>query len=384
MDERPQAILSSNSFDCLQQDDGWNSYIFTEDAIAKQFYSLSFPDRNAIAEEIHGVRSMACEETPEMIENSLRLLAMELQKLPSDYRRIYQKACSMPCKSKIRRSGNNRNITVQNFGDFKQGASACDQQQAFYDSTISSIPSSDCYAKSRDFHLAFLRCESFDAKKAAIRLAKYLDLAHSLYGEEALQRPLRIEDFKTKEEIELLNAGYQQLLPFRDRSGRRVLFIHGDLSLPRSSLLARSILSKGPAMKLLLYMWSVLLEDVDAQRRGLVVVWWPQYMNNHGTQDKSDEEGSSPYDSIRRKRRTSKLQSNQNTDAADDENNLVLESPDNDSKLLGKHFFEAVPVRACAFHCCSPDTPVFRMIRHVFLLILDDTYRSRVKTHQGE
>jgi len=53
MDERPQAILSSNSFDCLQQDDGWNSYIFTEDAIAKQFYSLSFPDRNAIAEEIH-------------------------------------------------------------------------------------------------------------------------------------------------------------------------------------------------------------------------------------------------------------------------------------------------------------------------------------------
>ena len=359
MDEPPQAILSSNSFDCLLQDDGWNPYIFTEDAIAKQFYSLSFPDRNAIAEEIHGVRSMACEETPEMIEHSLRLLAMELQKLPPDYRRIYQKACSMPCKSTIRRSGNSRN-------------------NAFL------IPSSDCYAKSRDFHLAFLRCESFDAKKAAIRLAKYLDLAYSLYGEEALQRPLRIEDFKTKEEIELLNAGYQQLLPFRDRSGRRVLFIHGDLSLPRSSLLARSILSKGPAMKLLLYMWSVLLEDVDAQRRGLVVVWWPQYMNNNGTQDKSDEEGISPYDSIRRKRRTSELQLNQNTDAADDENNLVLESPDNDSKLLGRHFFEAVPVRACAFHCCSPDTPVFRMIRHVFLLILDDTYRSRVKTHQGE
>ena len=52
---------------------------------------------------------MACEETPEMIEHSLKLLAMDLQKLPSDYRRIYQKACSMPCKSKLRRSGNSRN-----------------------------------------------------------------------------------------------------------------------------------------------------------------------------------------------------------------------------------------------------------------------------------
>lgn len=378
-------------------DRGWAKLDFTDDVLAKQFYSLSFQDRNAISEEIHGVRSMACEETSELIESSLRLLEIELQNLPLHYKIIYQKASSMViCASNKRRDGGSddlvEDMVVDNEAHFDDDLFA----------NLETLPPSDsssCYVRSRDFQLAFLRCEYFNTKKAAIRLVKYLELAYELYGEEALRRPLRIDDFKSKEEKEVLNAGHQQLLPFRDRSGRRVLALHGDLNLPSSSLMARSVLSKGPAMKLLLYMWSVLLEDVDAQRRGLVVVFWPRYVDHRINQSSSEidsEEATSPSGKSRRrrrrgsqqraKRRPKKVSQDSNVDSNIDDINgdLSILVPDADSRSTGMRFFDAIPVRACAIHCCLPDTPFFRMIRHVLLMILGETFRTRVKTHQGE
>ena len=72
------------------------------------------------------------------------------------------------------------------------------------------------------------RSELFDIKKAAVRLIKYLDLMVEMYGDWALQRKVRLADF-TKSELQILKAGYYQMLPFRDRSGRRIMCIVGNL-----------------------------------------------------------------------------------------------------------------------------------------------------------
>ncbi len=305
-----------------------------DDILAKQFYSLPVKDRNAINEEIHGVQSMACDETPESVAESLRLLSIELQNLPTQYKLIYQRACE-PRKGEPPAQGNY------------------------------------CYAKSQKFQLTFLRCEFFDEKKAALRMAKYLELACDLYGEEALRRPLRADDFKSKEEIEVMDAGHQQLLPFRDRCGRRVLFTHGDMNLPSSSLTERSVLSKGPAMKVLLYLWSILIEDVEAQRKGLVVIFWPRYVD-HTVRESGFPSSAKPPP------RKKKGNQEQRT------NSLPNSVPDANSRSIGIRFFEAVPVRITSVHICLPDIPYLRMVRNLLVFILGEKFRSRAKFHDGK
>ena len=356
-----------------------------DDVFAKQFYSLPFKNRNDISEEIHGVQSMACEETPALIEHSLRQLSTELQNLPLHYRRIYQRASNPRINTAGTRSNDNN---IENVGIETE-----DQMDFEFfseqETPAASLNTSSCYVKSQNFQLAFLRCEFFDAKKAAIRMMDYLELVCDLYGEEALQRPLRVDDFQSKEEMDVLNAGHQQLLPFRDRSGRRVLFIHGDMNLPSSSLMARSVLSKGPAMKVLIYLWSVLIEDVDAQRKGLVVIFWPRYNDNSTTEtDLQQDTKRSPVRKTNRKKtgnpkRTSRKarKSIKRTDY--DTSQLSTLVPDIDSRSTGIRFFEAVPVRFCALHVCMPDDPFFQMIRYVILLILGEN-RTRIKSHQGK
>jgi hypothetical protein len=53
------------------------------------------------------------------------------------------------------------------------------------------------------------------------------------YGTEALLRPLCMSDLG-KEEMELLRSGEYQFLPFRDRSGRRVLSCLGQTGMQYS------------------------------------------------------------------------------------------------------------------------------------------------------
>ena len=365
----------------------FNSFEFTDKDIAKQFFSIPFQDRNAMIEEIHGVGTMAVEETPQLIEESLMMLEKELYNLPSPYKEIYLKACTMDtCFSNNKNGGSDEDLTdVGSEEHFL--ASGVISNQNIHPSSTHCDPDLSCYVKSRNFQLAFLRSEFFDAKKAAIRLTKYLELAQTLYGDVALRRPLRIDDFKSREESDVINAGHTQLLPFRDRSGRRVLAIHGNLSLPKTSLMARSVLSKGPAMKLTLYMWSILLEDVDVQRKGLVVIFWPRYVDPDRVEpppEPDTEEAPDPLPKTkrRRKRRPRRLK---NTHVIDDKTGFGQDFvPDADSTLMGIKFFEAVPVRISAMHICLPDTPFFRMIRHITQFILGESFRTRVKTHQGE
>jgi hypothetical protein len=150
--------------------------------LGEEMNRLSFQQRNDIQEEVHGVKSCGIEETPELIEEGIRKIVEELWKLPSSEKAAWIRAQELAQQHKHKSN----------------------------------------YTHKPDFYLRFLRTELWNAKKAAKRLAMFLDLVLELYGEYALQRPIQMADF-TDAEVKEIKCGQIQLLPFRDRSGRRIL-----------------------------------------------------------------------------------------------------------------------------------------------------------------
>ena len=147
--------------------------------LSNELMRLSISDRNAIQEEIHGVRCLAPEETPELLQSSLHQLAFELDRnLPREITRAYR------------------------------------QSQHVHTTYVNTL----------GFRLRFLRCELFDVPKAARRLASFLNMAQDFFGDYALERPIRLSDMN-KEELKYMRSGRVQWLPFRDRSGRRIVVI---------------------------------------------------------------------------------------------------------------------------------------------------------------
>eukprot|EP00536_Pseudo-nitzschia_multiseries_P001200 jgi/Psemu1/2731/gm1.2731_g len=147
--------------------------------LAEESNKLSFIDRSRIHEEIHGVLCMAPVETPELLTTSLKELSSALDSIPISEKKGLIKSHEL-------------------------------------------FPDND-YVNSRNFRLTFLRCEFFDARKAAMRLTKYLDFVLEIFGNnlELLRRPIRLEDISPKA-MKLLRSGCLQLLPVRDNSGRRM------------------------------------------------------------------------------------------------------------------------------------------------------------------
>ena len=154
-----------------------------DNKLSKELLQLSFAERNGIQEEIHGVDCLAREETPELIEESLRKLAIALENdnvVPYRVKAAYRKA-----------------------------------QQLFPRTT---------YVNTRKFRLRFLRNTLFDPTRGALKIAEFLRVADDIFGEQALERPIQFSDFTSKEK-QYIRKGHCQFLPFRDRSGRRILAI---------------------------------------------------------------------------------------------------------------------------------------------------------------
>ena len=156
-----------------------------EDMLSKEMQQLSFQKRSAIQEEIHGVRSLAVEETTETMEKGLLDLEEELALIPLEDKQAYLQAERLP----------------------------------------------ESYVMGSDFRLRFLRSELFDAAKAAQKIVGFLELLLEYYGEFALQRPIRLSDLG-KEATDILRSGETiQMLPLRDRSGRRIFTVVKDFGL---------------------------------------------------------------------------------------------------------------------------------------------------------
>mmetsp|Transcript_9639 Transcript_9639/g.19346 ORF Transcript_9639/g.19346 Transcript_9639/m.19346 type:complete len:474 (-) Transcript_9639:60-1481(-) len=117
----------------------------------------------------------------------------------------------------------------------------------------------------------FLRREFFDLRKAAARIVAFLEISRKCWGEFVLMREMCLSDF-SEQDRRLLDAGALQLLPGRDRSGRRV-FAHfmNDVVDPTQP----NELYMENRVRIGLYFGLKMVKyDVDAQRSGVVMICW--------------------------------------------------------------------------------------------------------------
>lgn len=207
--------------------------------LSKELLQLSLNDRNALEEEIHGVRNLAPEESPELLAVSLREMAIVLDRddiIPRHEKQAYLRSLRIP----------------------------------------------RTYIHGDNFRLRFLRESLFDVVKAAKQMVRFLELACFLFGDHLLQRPIRMSDFN-KKESQFIRNGNIQFLPFRDRSGRRVGIFVNPAPYDHDTnedLLGQSHVDRVRhgkiwlTAKLFLYMNWVAGDDVDTQRKGLVWIIW--------------------------------------------------------------------------------------------------------------
>ena len=212
-----------------------------DSVLANQLNKLTFHEREAINEEIHGVdvdrkyieQSGMIEETPELFAKSLNDLQTELEKL------------------RLANSG------------VGQSAFAFNRSQELYEST----PEMGSYFNTNDFRIMFLRCERFHCKKAAKRICSFATLVYEIFGDFALQRPIKLSDLNANE-VAVMKEGDSQFLPVRDRAGRRVYMHFADDNWDSLSLDARN--------RIQIYLFMHLIStDVADQRKGVVcVLFW--------------------------------------------------------------------------------------------------------------
>ena len=185
-------ILDDNDDDNDDDNNTNNSnYKYANEILSKELLNLSFEHRNAYQEEIHGVGCMAPNETPKMIQESLRKLDLELKNnatsLDCNYKQAYLQSQHLYSVYKKQyeddnnHSNNNGNNATNNG---KDNATNDNNQDSLSQSSSSPPPRilQPSYINSNAFRICFLRCELFHIQKAAVRLLKYLTYVKEFFG----------------------------------------------------------------------------------------------------------------------------------------------------------------------------------------------------------
>eukprot|EP00536_Pseudo-nitzschia_multiseries_P018781 jgi/Psemu1/230267/e_gw1.3107.2.1 len=288
---------------------------------------MSFRERVGIQEEIHGVDCLAREETPELLEDSLRRLDIALQQQQCDDNYFDSDPSYRNIQSAFRISqiSQSQQQQPQQQQDFE-----CESTTTTTTTTTFLTPRS--YVNTREFRLRFLRCTLFDPKRAAKKIVDFLHVAESIFGEEVLERPIRYNDLNSRER-QYLRKGHCQFLPFRDRSGRRILaMVNATLYSGDSTLFLQA--------KALMYMVWTAGCDVDTQRKGIIYLGW--------------------FDSAY----TPQLKLRHFTNRVD----------------MSRIFC----VRPGAIHICSPDRPVYRFLKNLVMVQATQPNRPKLIFHLGE
>jgi len=288
---------------------------------AKELYNMDSKEREDIANEIHGVRSSrAIQETPEVIFEGIQLLRdyIELNVernvgtlddiVPAD---ITRKAYKRVLFSELTERGQN-------------------------------IP----YIHTEKFLIKFLRASYFDVEKAGLRYFRWLDLMYDIFGDIAFKRPLMMTDL-TNREIRYLKKGQMQLLPSRDRVGRRIFAFSGRTD--RNFTFHEKF-------RTFLYIYDVCSEDEATQKLGLVSLQSPKI-----------DPGVKPFG----------------------EEGMALRSERNEllgdltEKEILHKFNKASPLRVSALHYTGPDTFIYHIGKALILFLLDKDDRKIVRFHGG-
>jgi hypothetical protein len=184
------------------------------------------------------------------------------------------------------------------------------------------------YVRSYLFCIKFLRSELFDVKKAADRYMQCIDFLVDYFGLFALERPLFLNDLN-KEEHKLLKEGQLQLLPSRDRSGRRVVVFLGTFGYGYTQM---------NRFRVGMYIiGQVASDDECTQKNGLVCIY-----SRHST-------------TLRE----------------------VVEYASHQTECI--RFVASLPVRYSAFHCFLPDD----IIKGMMLNMIGKRTRLVTRIHTG-
>ena len=201
--------------------------------LAHELNSLSFQQRESLNEEIHGVnvneiyyetyKHLEDKTRPELLHQALAQLAADLDKLA--------------------------------------GASfAYTRCQQLYRETT--------YINTDTFRLMFLRRTLFDKwYHTAQLIIDFVELMYELHGDVGLERRFTLSDF-SEEELRYLQSGYSQLLPGRDRAGRRIVF---QLNSSTGTL---RLLDAKSRIRLTMFILMGLADDIDVQKRGIIFINW--------------------------------------------------------------------------------------------------------------
>eukprot|EP00980_Cylindrotheca_fusiformis_P023628 scaffold10690_cov126-Cylindrotheca_fusiformis.AAC.1 len=119
------------------------------------------------------------------------------------------------------------------------------------------------YTRNENLLLMFLRCESFNAKKAATRMIAFFRHKLSLFGPEKLCKGTIGQNDLDDEDLKRLRAGCLQLLPRRDHAGRAQL-----IYFRRFSHWA----THDNALRLIYYWCMAALRDEETQKKGVVLI----------------------------------------------------------------------------------------------------------------
>jgi hypothetical protein len=156
--------------------------------IANDLNRMTAGEREIVYDDIHGVRNLRMEETtPLKLLECLSLMNDAIKRI--DNKSAYDEACKLKSRYVLR---NNQ------------------------------------------FRIIFLRAEEYDIDKAAQRFVNYLDVFYNFFGTKALMRPIYYNDLEKNDQTHV-REGVHQLLPCRDRTGRRIMTRIGNMGSPDQS-----------------------------------------------------------------------------------------------------------------------------------------------------
>lgn len=282
--------------------------------LIEELQELSVADRGMVQEEIHGVSTCAVSEDNEKISEGLKCLEEEIRAIRQEV---------LLSSDQVSRSGYTYDESIWAY-------LAVDEERS---SASSLSPNSQkrllySYVFHPDFRLKFLRADLYDAKKAAHRYLRCVECLLKYYGSYALQRPLMYDDLG-KECQDVFKAGYTQILPSRDRAGRLVVICQ-----PRDKETSMFIVAK-----IFTYVFQVVSEDVETQRRGCIFIF---SANDHAIQTISEPSAKKEYSIYR----------------------------------------EGSPIRRSCTHFCLPeDNPKMRMVRYFMMMHMRREERVRTRIH---
>ncbi|CAJ1958684.1 unnamed protein product [Cylindrotheca closterium] len=184
--------------------------------LAEELNGLSMQQRDQALHEIHGI-SAPIEESPELVMQKRMELDAALRKLAA-----------------------------------KKSSSA-------YRLAVAVNPG---YVSSESLQLMFLRSEEFDASNTAKKMVKFFEAKLELFGSDAMQREIRLNDL-SKDDKRSLESGFFQVLPSRDVAGRAII-----VGLP----MLRKYKKLENLVRAFWYTIFLALQDVQTQKNGFVMI----------------------------------------------------------------------------------------------------------------